>query len=69
MTKAPKVRTKHGPYNRLEFRTWLNMLSRCKNPKHISYPNYGARGIAVCEAWKRFDWDRPLNNLETKERE
>lgn len=27
------------------------MLQRCENPKNKSYPNYGGRGITVCEEW------------------
>ncbi len=31
---------------------WRAMISRCHNPKSISYKNYGARGIIVCDAWR-----------------
>lgn len=34
--------------------TWANMLSRCYNPKSVSYENYGARGITVCARWHTF---------------
>lgn len=27
------------------------MKQRCYNPKNISYKNYGARGIKVCDEW------------------
>lgn len=27
------------------------MLSRCTNKNHPSYPDYGGRGIAVCDRW------------------
>ena len=30
------------------------MMERCGNPKSISYPNYGAKGVAVCGRWKLF---------------
>jgi hypothetical protein len=29
------------------------MLARCYNTKHRSYPQYGARGISVCERWRQ----------------
>ena len=28
------------------------MKARCHNPKHDSFPNYGGRGIAVCDEWR-----------------
>ena len=33
---------------------WENMKKRCADPKHISYKNYGARGISVCNEWLVF---------------
>lgn len=37
------------------YRTWIAMLSRCRNPKDPNYINYGARGISVCEQWHKFE--------------
>lgn len=34
-----------------EYRAWQQMRLRCHDPKHAAYPNYGARGIYVCERW------------------
>ena len=31
--------------------TWQQMIERCYNPNHISFKNYGARGVKVCERW------------------
>ncbi len=36
------------------YKSWRNMLRRCTDAKHPSYPNYGGRGITVCEEWKLF---------------
>jgi hypothetical protein len=35
-----------------EYSSWRAMLERCYNPKSISYPHYGARGITVCPRWR-----------------
>jgi len=32
---------------------WAEMLTRCRNPNHPGYKNYGGRGISVCEAWEQ----------------
>jgi hypothetical protein len=33
---------------------WVNMRSRCSNPKIKSFPNYGGRGIKVCSEWNEY---------------
>jgi hypothetical protein len=38
--------------NQREYHTWQNMLARCYDPKHPSYPRYGGRGIGVCPEWR-----------------
>jgi hypothetical protein len=35
-----------------EYRTWWRMIQRCHDPKHKDYVYYGARDIAVCDAWR-----------------
>lgn len=37
------------------YRTWANMMTRCRNPKAVNYSDYGGRGIAVCDRWLKFD--------------
>lgn len=33
---------------------WVRMRERCFNPKCPAYPDYGGRGITVCERWLTF---------------
>lgn len=33
------------------FGTWKGMIHRCTYPSHKSYPNYGGRGIKICDRW------------------
>ncbi len=37
-----------------EYIIWGSMIKRCTNPKCQAYPNYGGRGIFVCERWLDF---------------
>jgi len=46
--------TKHGLYNTTIYKVWSAMKSRCSNPNDAGYKRYGARGIIVCEHWKKF---------------
>lgn len=34
------------------YRSWAAMIQRCHNPNSKDYPNYGARGIEVCQLWR-----------------
>lgn len=45
--------TTHGKTKSAEYSVWETMRRRCKSPKHVSYKNYGGRGISVCEAWDK----------------
>jgi hypothetical protein len=35
------------------YRGWVQMKQRCYNPNCDEFKNYGARGIRVCEEWKK----------------
>lgn len=64
---------RHGMRNSRIYRIWRGMNARCKNPKEISFPNYGGRGIKVCERWAKFenfyeDMKRGYNDTMTIER-
>lgn len=48
------ARIKHGMAKTPEYRIWIGMLVRCRNPKNKSYKNYGSRGITVCTQWNEF---------------
>lgn len=37
------------------YKSWQEMRARCSNPQHISYPNYGGRGISVDPKWHQFE--------------
>lgn len=41
----------HGMSRTPEYRCWAAMKSRCLNPNHKNYPDYGGRGITVCLRW------------------
>jgi len=52
--KRTKVKYDIGMYKDC-YHVWWNMIQRCENKKAISYPNYGGRGISVCEEWHDFE--------------
>lgn len=52
-----EARTVHGYARKSRspiYRIWGAMISRCTNPNHKSYADYGGRGITVCEEWMDF---------------
>ena len=47
------------------YKKWQDMVQRCENPNHVSYKNYGGRGINIhpeLRAWK--DWISYVETLE-----
>jgi len=34
------------------YRAWTHILGRCHNETDRAYPNYGGRGIVVCDRWR-----------------
>lgn len=53
-----RTKTKHGHARQNEprhplYHTWAHMVERCHDPRRAGYQWYGARGIKVCERWRR----------------
>ena len=50
--------TKHGHWKdgqpTPEWMAWHSLRKRCQDPDHKCYPNYGGRGITVCDRWEDF---------------
>jgi len=51
-----RVNTKHGNSTRIngvtsEYKSWCGMKERCYNKNNSSYPDWGGRGIIVCDRW------------------
>lgn len=51
---------KHGYKGTKTYRAWSAMKTRCLNVNGQDYPQYGARGIKICDRWK----DSFMNFLE-----
>lgn len=47
--------TTHGMSDSPEYKVWNNMYSRCNNPNHPRYKDWGGRGIKMCEKWMSFE--------------
>lgn len=35
--------------------SWQNMKTRCTNPSHAQFKDYGAKGITMCSRWEKFE--------------
>ena len=45
----------HGFCRFPEYSIWTGLVLRCTDPKIKQYPDYGGRGITVCEEWLSFE--------------
>lgn len=45
----------HGLSKHKLYPVWLGMRQRCTDSNHISYQNYGGKGIKVCTEWDSFE--------------
>lgn len=56
LKKESAMFVKHGCSTRAvrtpEYMAWGSMIQRCENPNNPRYPNYGGRGIKVCDRWR-----------------
>lgn len=48
-------KSKYSIQNKKLYKRWSHIISRCNNPRDISYKNYGARGIKVCKEWLDYE--------------
>lgn len=44
-------KTTHGLFHTTHYNVWSKLIQRCTDPSNKSYPDYGGRGIHVCERW------------------
>lgn len=42
----------HGRTGSPEYKTWSSIKTRCFNPKHARYVDYGGKGITMCARWR-----------------
>lgn len=45
------ARRSHNGSKHPEYFVWSSLRRRCQQPSDPAYPNYGGRGISVCERW------------------
>ena len=52
MTRIAKNRETDGRTKTRLFGIWASMKARCHNHNNRAYPQYGGRGISVCDEWR-----------------
>lgn len=65
---------RHGMKGTKVYRTWVGMMTRCRNERDHSFASYGGRGIDICERWTDFsaflaDMGEPPSEDHSIERE
>lgn len=50
--QSGKREYKHGMVGTRLYKIWDGMVGRCHRKNHKHYPNYGGRGITVCDEWR-----------------
>jgi len=49
--RTGKLRVTHGESNTRLYKEWRGMKVRCNNPTDQHWPDYGGRGIRLCDEW------------------
>lgn len=52
LKKFKERATRHNGCGTRIHSIWRGIISRCEQITHISYPNYGGRGINICDEWR-----------------
>lgn len=52
---SKKAKRRHGMSDTPSYSSWSSMIGRCTNPKCVAFPDYGGRGIEVCDRWMDFE--------------
>lgn len=47
--------SRHGKSGSRVYNIWCQVMRRCLDPGDPRYARYGARGITVCERWRKFE--------------
>lgn len=50
--RSSQAARSHGRTETAEYKTWVNMKTRCYNPHIRDWLLYGGRGIKVCDEWR-----------------
>ena len=50
---ASKLLKTHGKSNTVIYNVWRNIIGRCYNKNLKCYKYYGAKGVDVCDSWRR----------------
>lgn len=50
--QPPREYSKHRHSHPRIYESWSGIVQRCTNPKCAAYPNYGGRGITMCDQWR-----------------
>lgn len=49
--RTRRASVKHGMSETVEFSTWTDIQTRCYNQNTKAFPDYGGRGVRVCDRW------------------